>query len=90
MRDPALPAVKLQRVEGFGFDPELLYISRKHGLRLLEVPVAWSHSEGSRVSFLRDSLKMFADLLLIRLNDLRHRYRIADLHPACSPVASRR
>jgi glycosyltransferase involved in cell wall biosynthesis len=79
----ALPAVKLQRVERFGFDPELLYIARKQGLRLLEVPVAWSHSEGSRVSFLRDSVKMFADLLAIRVNDARGRYAI----PAADSVA---
>ena len=70
----ALPAVQLQRIQGFGFDPELLYIARKQGLKLMEVPVVWSHSEGSRVSFLKDSLKMFADLVLIRLNDLRGRY----------------
>jgi hypothetical protein len=73
-RNLALPAVILQRIEGFGFDPELLYIARKQGLKLMEIPAEWSHSEGSRVSFLRDSLKMFGDLLLIRLNDWRGRY----------------
>src|SRR5215470_13393147 len=89
-RDLALPAVRLQRVEGFGFDPELLYIARKRGLRLLEVPVAWSHSEGSRVSFLRDSVKMFADLILIRLNDARGLYTIRDADSvACSTARSR-
>jgi len=77
-RDLALPAVKLQRVEGFGFDPELLYIARELGLKLMEVPVVWSHSEGSRVSFLRDSVKMFADLVLIRLNDLRGCYKVPE------------
>jgi dolichyl-phosphate beta-glucosyltransferase len=75
-RDLALPAVKLQRTERFGFDPEFLYIAHKHGLKLLEVPVVWSHSEGSQVSFVRDSIKMFGDLILIRLNDLRGRYRV--------------
>jgi glycosyltransferase involved in cell wall biosynthesis len=80
-RSLALPAVQLQRIQGFGFDPELLYIARKHGLKLLEVPVVWSHSEGSRVRFLEDSLKMFVDLLLIRLNDFRGRY--------CMPAGSR-
>lgn len=84
-RDLALPAVRLQRVEGFGFDPELLYIARKHGLKLLEVPVAWSHSEGSRVSFISDSLKMFADLVLIRVNDVKGRYPAPDYESvACS------
>src|SRR5262249_33448163 len=90
-RDLALPAVRLQRVEGFGFDPELLYIARKHGLKLLEVSVAWSHSEGSRVSFIRDSLKMFADLVLIRLNDVKGRYPMPDYESVtCSTVARSR
>lgn len=88
-RDLALPAVKLQRIEGFGFDPELLYIARKHGLRLREVPVVWSHSEGSRVSFLKDSLKMFGDLVLIRLNDLKGLYTTpASFVSPCSDVGS--
>jgi glycosyltransferase involved in cell wall biosynthesis len=84
-----LPAVKLQRVERFGFDPELLYIAKKQGLRLLEVPVAWSHSEGSRVSFLRDSIKMFADLLAIRLNDARGLYTIRDADSVACSTAGR-
>ena len=88
-RNLALPSVKLQRVERFGFDPELLYIARKQGLRLLEVPVAWSHSEGSRVSFLRDSVKMFTDLIVIRLNDARGLYSIREADSvACSTARS--
>lgn len=73
-RELALPIFQLQRVERFGFDPELLYIARKHSLRLREVPVAWNDSEGTKVSFLRDSLNMFIDLFRIRLNDLSGRY----------------
>jgi glycosyltransferase involved in cell wall biosynthesis len=76
-RDLALPVFRLQSIERFGFDPEVLYIARKRGLRLLEVPVKWSHSEDSKVSYLRDSLDMFLDLGRIRLNDLRGRYRDA-------------
>jgi len=87
-RDLALGAIKLQRITGFGFDPELLYIARKHSLRLREVPVAWSHSEGSRVSFLRDSLKMFSDLVVIRLNDLRGRYDAARASDSVTRSAS--
>lgn len=73
-REAALPVFRLQRVERFGFDPELLYIARKHGLRLREVPVAWNDSQGTRLSLLRDSIDMFLDLFRIRLNDLRGRY----------------
>jgi glycosyltransferase involved in cell wall biosynthesis len=73
-RKLAAPVFRLQRIERFGFDPEILYIARKRGLRLLEVPVRWDHSEGSKVSFFRDSLTMFLDLLRIRINDLNGRY----------------
>jgi dolichyl-phosphate beta-glucosyltransferase len=68
------PVLQLQRIEGFGFDPEILYIARKRGLRLLEVPVAWNHSQGGTFNPLRDAPKMFADLIGIRLNDIIGRY----------------
>ncbi len=73
-RELALPAFHLQRIERFGFDPEVLYIARKHGLRLEEVPVAWNHSDESKVSYIRDSVDMFLDLVRIRINDFAGRY----------------
>jgi glycosyltransferase involved in cell wall biosynthesis len=73
-RDLALPVFHVQSIERFGFDPEILYIARKRGLRLLEVPVAWNNSEDSRVNYFTDSVKMVFDLLSIRLNDLLGRY----------------
>lgn len=73
-REPALPVFKLQSIERFGFDPEILFIANKRGLRLLEVPVIWNDSEGSTVNYFSDSMKMFIDLLRIRLNNLSGRY----------------
>lgn len=73
-RDAAAPVFQRQSIERFGFDPEILYIARKRGLRLLEVPVRWSHSDDSKVSYLRDSVDMFLDLVRIRLNDIKGRY----------------
>jgi glycosyltransferase involved in cell wall biosynthesis len=64
-----------QRLERFGFDAEVLFIARQLGFRMVEVPVRWSHSEGTKVSMFRDSLNMFLDLLRIRWNGLRGRYR---------------
>ena len=64
----------LQRIPGFGFDVEVLYLARKRGFRLLEVPVHWAHSEGTKVRFWRDGSAMFLDLLKIRWNDWRGRY----------------
>lgn len=66
-----------QTIERFGFDPELLYLARHHGLSTIEVPVRWAHSPATKVSMMRDSLQMFVDVLLIRWNGLRGRYRKA-------------
>ena len=63
-----------QRIERFGFDPELLYLARHHGLRSVEIPVRWAHSPATKVSMLRDSLQMFLDVFIIRWNALRGKY----------------
>jgi len=63
-----------QRIERFGFDPELLYLARHHGLRAVEIPVRWGHSPATKVSMLRDSIQMFIDVFTIRWNALRGRY----------------
>lgn len=74
-RAPALAVFKLQSIDRFGFDPEVLYIAKKRGLRLLEVPVVWNDSEGSTVSYVSDSIRMFTDLVRIRYNDFAGRYK---------------
>jgi dolichyl-phosphate beta-glucosyltransferase len=63
-----------QRIERFGFDPELLYLARHHGLRTVEIPVRWGHSPATKVSMLRDSIQMFIDVFTIRWNALTGRY----------------
>jgi glycosyltransferase involved in cell wall biosynthesis len=65
-----------QTIDRFGFDPELLYLARHHGLNTVEVAVRWAHSPATKVSMLRDSLQMFLDVLIIRWNALRGRYRL--------------
>lgn len=65
---------ELQRIEGFGFDPELLYLARHYGLRAIEIPVRWGHSPDTKVSMLRDSVKMFVDIFVIRWNALAGKY----------------
>jgi glycosyltransferase involved in cell wall biosynthesis len=69
------PVFLQQRIEGFGFDPEILFLAKQHGLRIVEVPVEWAHDADSRVRMLRDSLRMMRELLQIRWNWLRGRYR---------------
>lgn len=63
-----------QRIERFGFDPELLYLARHHGLRTIEIPVRWAHSPATKVSMFRDSIQMFLDVFIIRWNGLMGRY----------------
>jgi dolichyl-phosphate beta-glucosyltransferase len=63
-----------QRIERFGFDPELLYLARHHGLRTTEIPVRWGHSPATKVSMLRDSIQMFVEVFAIRWNAILGRY----------------
>jgi dolichyl-phosphate beta-glucosyltransferase len=63
-----------QTTFGFGFDPELLFLAKRNGLTIRETPVRWSHAEGSKVHFLRDSMRMFSDLVRIRWNAIVGRY----------------
>jgi dolichyl-phosphate beta-glucosyltransferase len=63
-----------QRIERFGFDPELLYLARHHGLKSIEIPVRWSHSPATKINMLRDSVQMFVDVFTIRWNAIRGRY----------------
>jgi glycosyltransferase involved in cell wall biosynthesis len=73
-REPCRIIFQQQRIERFGFDPELLYLARHHGLRAVEIPVRWAHSTETKVSMLRDSIQMFLDIFLIRWNGLAGRY----------------
>lgn len=63
-----------QRLDGWTFDVELLFIAQHRGLRIAEVPIDWTYFPGSRLHLVRDSLAMFADLFRIRLNGLRGVY----------------
>ena len=65
---------RLQRIERWGFDPEILFIARKLGYDIREVPVTWGHDERSRMSYLRDGMKMLEEMATIRANSLAGRY----------------
>lgn len=64
-----------QRAERFSFDVELLFIGRKGGLKITEVPINWVNIPGSKVRFGLDPLQMFFDMLRFRWNDICNRYR---------------
>ncbi|MEA1927595.1 MAG: dolichyl-phosphate beta-glucosyltransferase [Candidatus Auribacterota bacterium] len=61
-------------IEGFAFDVEILFLTRKFGLSIKEIPVRWINAEGSSVSPIRDSLAMFKEICQVRLNDWKGRY----------------
>jgi dolichyl-phosphate beta-glucosyltransferase len=76
-----------QRVERWGFDPELLFVASKFKLRVVEVPVAWAHDHRSKISPLRDGIKMGVEMLSVRWNDIRGVYKNPALVPAETSVA---
>lgn len=67
----------LQRIQDFGFDVEVLYICQKKGYRIVEVPVNWTDIPGTKVRLIRDSLRMFKDVVKIRVNDWQGAYQDA-------------
>jgi glycosyltransferase involved in cell wall biosynthesis len=70
----ALAIFPRQTQERFGFDVEILFIAKKLGFRISEVPVRWNHVEGSKVGMLT-GLHAFTELAQVRWNDLRGKYR---------------
>jgi hypothetical protein len=76
-RRSAYTIFALQKIERWGFDPELLYLARKLAFVVREVPVAWAHREGTRINPLRDGIRMFGEILKIRLHALRGSYASA-------------
>ena len=83
-RAAAQTVFQLQTIEGWGFDPEILFIAVKRGYRVDEVPVSWAHDERSRMSYLKDGIKMLEDILTIRWNAFLGRYnkKVEHIHRA--------
>jgi dolichyl-phosphate beta-glucosyltransferase len=73
-RAAAQTVFQLQTIERWGFDPEILFIALKCGYRVVEVPVSWAHDERTRMSYLKDGIKMLEEIATIRWNALRGRY----------------
>ncbi len=71
---------KLQTLDGFAFDVEVLYLARKFRYRITEVPVQWLNDPNTKVQTLKHGMQMLRDLLVIRLNDLKGRYAERQLH----------
>jgi glycosyltransferase involved in cell wall biosynthesis len=73
-RDAAQSVFRLQRIDGFGFDPEILFIAKKLGWRLLETPVRWNHVEGSKLNPITAPIKALMEVSTIRWNNILGKY----------------
>jgi dolichyl-phosphate beta-glucosyltransferase len=65
---------KHQRIERFGFDPEILFLAKRYGLRVAEIPVRWSHDSGTKVHVIADGIRMAFELFVVRWYALRGLY----------------
>jgi glycosyltransferase involved in cell wall biosynthesis len=89
-REAARTIFTRQRVERWGFDPELLFLASKFNLRTIEIPVEWAHDHRSKISPLRDGLKMGLEMLAVRWNDMKGVYEkpCVMAEDVAAPVAS--
>ena len=91
LRQPAAKGVfPLQKIEGWGFDPEILFLAQKMGFSIAEVPVVWAHDDGTRIHPLVDGTKMIADMIRIRWYALSGKYNSgAAVRPSAVRTAPR-
>jgi dolichyl-phosphate beta-glucosyltransferase len=83
-RAAAAAVFPLQIIERWGFDPEILFLARRLGFRVDEVAVKWAHQENTKISPIRDGLRMFTELLTIRWYAASGRYDGARLAKAAA------
>jgi dolichyl-phosphate beta-glucosyltransferase len=83
-RAAAQTVFQLQTIERWGFDPEILFIALKRGYRIEEVPVSWAHDERTRMSYLKDGMKMLEEIAIVRWNAILGRYgkQVEHIHRA--------
>lgn len=74
-RDVARDIFALQTIDGWGFDVEVLFIALKHGYSLVEVPITWYYRPQSRINPIRDSINMVFEVMKVRWNSWRGRYK---------------
>ena len=67
-RNAARAIFPLQKIEGWGFDAEILFLASRLGFKVAEVPVLWGHDERTRINPLADGTRMLAEMLKIRFN----------------------
>lgn len=73
-REVALDLFLHQKVTGWGFDVEMLYIARLRGYSIREIPISWYYKAGSKINPLRDTWNMWRDVLAVRRYARAHDY----------------
>ncbi len=87
-KQPAVRAIfPQQKIERWGFDPEILFLARKFKFKVQEVPVAWAHREGTSINPLVDGSRMVMEMLHVRWNNLTGKYD-AGAAPSVKPAPS--
>jgi glycosyltransferase involved in cell wall biosynthesis len=71
----ATPGTPVSGARVTAFDVELLVVARRHGFNICVVPVVWTYGSNSKVNPVRDTLNNLFDVLRVKANDLRGRYR---------------
>ncbi len=67
-----------QKIERWGFDPEILFLARKFDFKVEEIPVHWGHSGGARINPFIDGARMFQEMLRVRWYSLTGKYEGID------------
>jgi dolichyl-phosphate beta-glucosyltransferase len=78
-----------QKIERWGFDPELLFLARKFGLPVREIAVEWAHDNRSKISYLKDGLRMGMETLKVRWYSLSGQYAQEAPEYALKPVGEK-
>jgi dolichyl-phosphate beta-glucosyltransferase len=81
-RQAAQTILPLQRIERWGFDPEILFLAQKFGLRVEEVAVHWGHSGDTRIHPVLDGARMFQEMLHVRWYDITGKYDVGSMGAA--------
>jgi len=73
-RESSQTIFEQQRIERFGFDPELLFLANRNGLTIAEIPVRWSNDPGTHVSLWEGARAMFFEVARVRWNAMTGKY----------------
>jgi dolichyl-phosphate beta-glucosyltransferase len=86
-RNAARAVFSNQRIEQWGFDPEILFLARQAGFKVAEIPVSWAHDNRTRIQPIADGSRMVGEILRIRWYSMRGKYR-ESFRGSISPTAA--